>query len=152
IHSFHVGRVLVPLRSLEPVLLRIYDYQWVAVLLLYLRQLADPKPRGDLLLSTIAAVALVIVAYYVFPVVGPTFMFAKEFPAEIPHVGSLIFGGNAAVPEPRNCMPSMHNAWGFVIIWHARPYGWKIRGAAWAIEIATFVTTLGYGFHYLVDI
>ncbi|WP_170931138.1 phosphatase PAP2 family protein, partial [Pseudomonas sp. SID14000] len=53
---------------------------------------------------------------------------------------------------PRNCMPSLHTAWATAIFIHSRkgPRILRFAGAFWLI--ATLCATLGFGYHYGVDL
>ncbi|MGW1164276.1 phosphatase PAP2 family protein [Streptomyces sp. NPDC001153] len=98
--------------------------------------------------------------YMVFPVVGPVFAYGAD-------------GGHWAVANlwpdtpppiyaphqipfdeitPRNCMPSLHTAWATAIFLHSRkgPRILRCAGAFWLV--ATLCATLGFGYHYGVDL
>ncbi|MEU3795583.1 phosphatase PAP2 family protein [Streptomyces fructofermentans] len=98
--------------------------------------------------------------YMLFPVVGPIFAYGAD-------------GGHWAVADvwpntpppltaphpipfdeitPRNCMPSLHTAWATAIFLHSRKGSRALRylGAFWLI--ATLTATLGFGYHYGVDL
>ncbi len=53
---------------------------------------------------------------------------------------------------PRNCMPSLHTAWATAIFVHSRrgPRVLRFAGTFWLI--ATLTATLGFGYHYGVDL
>ncbi|MFD3582681.1 phosphatase PAP2 family protein [Streptomyces sp. NPDC058683] len=53
---------------------------------------------------------------------------------------------------PRNCMPSLHTAWAVAIFIHSRtgPRLLRFAGAFWLV--ATLTATLGFGYHYGVDL
>ncbi|MFF2852466.1 phosphatase PAP2 family protein [Streptomyces sp. NPDC058001] len=53
---------------------------------------------------------------------------------------------------PRNCMPSLHTAWAVAIFIHTRkgPRVLRYAGSFWLI--ATLTATLGFGYHYGVDL
>ncbi|MEU9158389.1 DUF5933 domain-containing protein [Streptomyces sp. NPDC048417] len=53
---------------------------------------------------------------------------------------------------PRNCMPSLHTAWAVAIFIHSRngPRLLRYAGAFWLV--ATLTATLGFGYHYGVDL
>ncbi|WP_373303096.1 phosphatase PAP2 family protein [Streptomyces fructofermentans] len=98
--------------------------------------------------------------YMLFPVVGPIFAYGAD-------------GGHWAVADvwpntpppltaphpipfdeitPRNCMPSLHTAWATAIFLHSRKGSRALRylGAFWLT--ATLTATLGFGYHYGVDL
>lgn len=105
--------------------------------------------------------------YVVFPVVGPMFAFGPDgnglqignfWPGVVPPIdhnpGPLPF--DAATP--RNCMPSMHTAWALSVFLHTRrdtdgspaPLWLRTLGTFWLL--ATLAATLGFGYHYGVDL
>ncbi|MFI1826040.1 phosphatase PAP2 family protein [Streptomyces sp. NPDC020412] len=98
--------------------------------------------------------------YMIFPVVGPIYAYGAEggswaaadvWPNALPSIGT---------PEaftfdeftPRNCMPSLHTAWSVAIFVHTRksPRLLKYAGTFWLV--ATLAATLGFGYHYGVDL
>ncbi|WP_433730578.1 DUF5933 domain-containing protein [Nocardia sp. CA-129566] len=107
------------------------------------------------------------VIYVIFPVVGPMFAFGADghglqvgnfWPGVIPPVDR----NPATMPfdayTPRNCMPSMHTAWALSVFVHTRrdtdgsraPLWLRCLGAFWLL--ATLTATLGFGYHYGVDL
>ncbi|MDR6978349.1 hypothetical protein J2X68_005075 [Streptomyces sp. 3330] len=114
--------------------------------------------------------------YMIFPVVGPVFaygsgaehwasvsLWAPHMPPSEPWaVGDLwpVTPSPIAVPHPmpfdeftpRNCMPSLHTAWATAIFIHSRkgPRVLRYAGTFWLI--ATLAATLGFGYHYGVDL
>ncbi|MGW5376283.1 DUF5933 domain-containing protein [Nocardia sp. NPDC003999] len=105
--------------------------------------------------------------YVLFPVVGPMFAYGPDgeglqlgnyWPGVVPPIdrNPLPLPFDAAVP--RNCMPSMHTAWALSVFLHTRrdgdgepAPGWlRWGGAFWLL--ATLTATLGFGYHYGVDL
>ncbi|CAM5654089.1 Inositol phosphorylceramide synthase OS=Streptomyces alboniger OX=132473 GN=CP975_28830 PE=4 SV=1 [Streptomyces alboniger] len=98
--------------------------------------------------------------YMIFPVVGPIFVYGADgghwavanlWPDTPPPIGTplpMSFDGIT----PRNCMPSLHTAWATAIFIHSRqgPRILRFGGAFWLI--ATLGATLGFGYHYGVDL
>ncbi|WP_028479404.1 phosphatase PAP2 family protein [Nocardia sp. CNY236] len=105
--------------------------------------------------------------YVLFPVVGPMFVFGPDgnglqvgnyWPAVVPPLDrnptSLLFDD----VTPRNCMPSMHTAWALSVFLHTRrdtdggraPRWLRWGGTFWLL--ATLAATLGFGYHYGVDL
>jgi hypothetical protein len=103
--------------------------------------------------------------YMIFPVVGPVFAYGPgasgtggvewaaanlwphtPLPITTPHLMSY------DQITPRNCMPSLHTAWATVIFIHTRkgPRILRFAGAFWLV--ATLGATLGFGYHYGVDL
>jgi hypothetical protein len=101
------------------------------------------------------------IIYVIFPVVGPAFAFgadghgfqiANYWPNVVPPVdyspGWMAFDNFT----PRNCMPSMHTAWALSVFIHSRrgPRWLRWGGVFWLT--CTLVATLGFGYHYGVDL
>ncbi|WP_346012440.1 phosphatase PAP2 family protein [Streptomyces sp. SID3343] len=98
--------------------------------------------------------------YMIFPVVGPIFAFGTDgghwavanlwpdTPPRFDTPGSIRFDDIT----PRNCMPSLHTAWATTIFVHSRKGSPLLRfaGAFWLI--GTLAATLGFGYHYGVDL
>ncbi|MCS0605527.1 phosphatase PAP2 family protein [Streptomyces sp. LP11] len=103
--------------------------------------------------------------YLLFPVVGPVFAYGPgatgtgglhwavanlwpdtPVPVAAPH--PVPFDGLT----PRNCMPSLHTAWATTIFVHSRkgPRALRVAGTFWLV--ATLTATLGFGYHYGVDL
>nr|WP_280241784.1 phosphatase PAP2 family protein [Nocardia abscessus] len=105
--------------------------------------------------------------YVLFPVVGPMFAYGPDgnglqlgnyWPGVVPPIdrNPMPLPFDAAVP--RNCMPSMHTAWALSVFLHTRrgidgepaPHWLRWGGAFWLL--ATLTATLGFGYHYGVDL
>ncbi|MFR9750661.1 DUF5933 domain-containing protein [Nocardia sp. 004] len=105
--------------------------------------------------------------YVLFPVVGPIFAFGPDgnglqvgnyWPDMVPPIDRdpepLLFD----TQTPRNCMPSMHTAWALALFLHTRrdidgspaPRLLRWGGTFWLV--ATLAATLGFGYHYGVDL
>ncbi|MET7298544.1 phosphatase PAP2 family protein [Embleya sp. NPDC005575] len=98
--------------------------------------------------------------YMIFPVVGPIFAYGADgghwaaanlWPDTPPSIDTphpIRFDEIT----PRNCMPSLHTAWATTIFIHSRrgPRFFRFAGAFWLI--ATLGATLGFGYHYGVDL
>lgn len=107
------------------------------------------------------------VIYVIFPVVGPMFAFGADghglqvgnfWPGVIPPVDRNPATMAFDAFTPRNCMPSMHTAWALSVFVHTRrdtdgsraPLWLRCLGAFWLL--ATLTATLGFGYHYGVDL
>ncbi|MBV9513842.1 MAG: inositol phosphorylceramide synthase [Mycobacteriaceae bacterium] len=101
------------------------------------------------------------VIYIVFPLVGPEFAFSSAgqgfqvgdyWPHHLPPLDLsprvIAFDDYT----PRNCMPSMHTAWALAVFIHSRggPRWLRWGGIFWLI--GTIAATLGFGYHYGVDL
>ncbi|KOV61512.1 phosphatase PAP2 family protein [Streptomyces sp. MMG1121] len=164
--SWLVGRMV---RASGPIGAHVLDYVYiqlaVAAVVVALYQLRDVAVQGRFprhyLVRTFLVIGLLGPAIYmIFPVVGPVFAYGAD-------------GGHWAVANlwpdtpppisaprqmpfdeitPRNCMPSLHTAWATAIFIHSRkgPRILRFAGAFWLI--ATLGATLGFGYHYGVDL
>nr|WP_107659715.1 phosphatase PAP2 family protein [Nocardia suismassiliense] len=107
------------------------------------------------------------VVYVIFPVVGPMFAFGADgnglqlgnyWPGVVPPLDRNPMPMPFDSVTPRNCMPSMHTAWALSVFLHTRrdtdggPAPSLVRwgGAFWLL--ATVIATLGFGYHYGVDL
>jgi hypothetical protein len=154
----------------------------VAVALYQLRHVAVERrfPRHHLVRTFLVIGLLGPAVYLIFPVVGPVFAYgtgvehwasvslwpeapvggghdpghwevADLWPHTMPAVDTphgMPFDGFT----PRNCMPSLHTAWAVAIFIHSRsgPRVLRFAGAFWLV--ATLTATLGFGYHYGVDL
>lgn len=150
----------------------------VLVALYQLRGVATERrfPRHHLVRSFLVIGLLGPAFYMIFPVVGPLFAYgtgteywapvslwaeqipssahlavAHLWPETLPPVG---------IPQPmpfdeitpRNCMPSLHTAWATAIFLHTRRGPRLLRHAGTFWLVATLTATLGFGYHYGVDL
>ncbi|MFH8657383.1 phosphatase PAP2 family protein [Streptomyces afghaniensis] len=103
--------------------------------------------------------------YMLFPVVGPVFAYGPgasgtggvEWAAANlwPHTPLPVTAPQLMPYDqitPRNCMPSLHTAWALAIFIHTRkgPRMLRFAGTFWLV--ATLAATLGFGYHYGVDL
>ncbi|MFD1815193.1 phosphatase PAP2 family protein [Rhodococcus gannanensis] len=132
----------------------------VAAIAVALYQLRNGWPSHHLVRTFLAIGLIGPLFYLVFPVVGPDFAFGTAglgaqlgdyWPTVVPtgtDPSAFVFDSDA----PRNCMPSLHTAWALSIFVHTRRGPWWLRwgGAFWLV--CTLMATLGFGYHYLVDL
>ncbi|MER7687483.1 phosphatase PAP2 family protein [Streptomyces sp. NPDC097610] len=134
----------------------------VIVALYQLRSVAVERrfPRHHLVRTFLVIGLLGPAIYMIFPVVGPVFAFG----ADGGHWAVANLWPNTPPPintprqmpfdeiTPRNCMPSLHTAWATAIFIHSRrgPRILRFAGTFWLI--ATLGATLGFGYHYGVDL
>ncbi|MWA15774.1 phosphatase PAP2 family protein [Streptomyces sp. BA2] len=169
--SWLVGRMV---SATGPVGEHVLDYVYiqlavaaVIVALYQLRNVAvERRFPGHHLVRTFLVIGLLGPAIYmIFPVVGPIFTYgngafgtggeqwalANLWPHTVPPISTP-----QSMPfdeiTPRNCMPSLHTAWATTIFIHSRkgPRILRYAGVFWLI--ATLGATLGFGYHYGVDI
>ncbi|WP_053747490.1 phosphatase PAP2 family protein [Streptomyces sp. MMG1533] len=149
----------------------------VVVALYQLRNVAVERrfPSHHLVRTFLVIGLLGPAIYMIYPVVGPIFaygtgaehwatvsLWAKTPPTEQWAVANLWPSTpppiNTPHPmpfdeiTPRNCMPSLHTAWATAIFIHSRkgPRILRFAGTFWLI--ATLTATLGFGWHYGVDL
>jgi hypothetical protein len=150
----------------------------VIAALYQLRRVAVERrfPRHHLV-RTFLVIGLVGPAFYmIFPVVGPIFaygtgaehwaavsLWAPDMPPSEPWAVADLWpqtlppvGTPHPMPfdeiTPRNCMPSLHTAWATAIFIHSRKGPRLLRYAGTFWLIATLCATLGFGYHYGVDL
>jgi len=88
--------------------------------------------------------------YLLFPATGTIVLFADRFPFDPPAPASLAVFQMPDPGAPRNCMPSLHAAWG-VALWWSRPQGRWVQVSLFAYLALLLLYTLSCG-HYLVDL
>ncbi|UGQ15273.1 phosphatase PAP2 family protein [Yinghuangia sp. ASG 101] len=132
------------------------------VALYQLRRVAvDGRFPGHHLVRTFLVIGLLGPAVYmIFPVVGPVFAYGAEgghwavanmWPNTPPPIGTPHPFRFDEI-TPRNCMPSLHTAWATTIFVHSREGSRLIRFAGTFWLVATLAATLGFGYHYGVDL
>ncbi|MFF1477239.1 phosphatase PAP2 family protein [Streptomyces sp. NPDC058301] len=169
--SWVAGRILDatgPVGSL--VLGSVYAQLAVAAIVVALYQLRDVAaerrfPRHHLVRTFLVIGLLGPAVYMIFPVVGPVFAYGPGAsgtggvqwavanlwphtppPVTLPH--PVPYDGIT----PRNCMPSLHTAWATAIFIHSRRAPRLLRHAGTFWLVATVSATLGFGYHYGVDL
>ena len=169
--SWLVGRIVA---ATDPIGSHVLDWVYVqlavAAVVVALYQLrnvaAERRFPGHHLVRTFLVIGLLGPAIYmIFPVVGPIFAYGT---------GAFGTGGGywavaSLWPEtpppistphpmpydeitPRNCMPSLHTAWATAIFIHSRKGPRILQGAGTFWLIGTLGATLGFGYHYGVDL
>lgn len=105
--------------------------------------------------------------YILFPVVGPMFAYGIDgngyqlgnfWPEVLPPLDRAPVAMAFDSFSPRNCMPSMHTAWALALFLHTRrhpdgslaPTWLRWGGMFWLL--GTLAATLGFGYHYGVDL
>jgi hypothetical protein len=134
----------------------------MVVAIYQLRGVADGGwPRHHLMRTFVVLGLVGPVIYLLFPVVGPIFAFGADgagfqvgnyWPDVLPPFGfaphTIVFDNVTA----RNCMPSMHLGWALIVFIHSRkaPPWLRWGGTVWLV--GTVIATLGFGYHYGVDL
>ena len=169
--SWVVGRIV---RATGSVGAHVLDYVYVqlavaavVVALYQLRHVAVERrfPAHHLVRTFLVIGLLGPAIYMVFPVVGPVFAYGPGAygtggghwaVANLWPETAVPFGVPRPMPfdeiTPRNCMPSLHTAWAVTIFVHSRtgPRVLRYAGTFWLV--ATLGATLGFGYHYGVDL
>ncbi|MDH6680493.1 hypothetical protein M2284_004722 [Rhodococcus sp. LBL1] len=159
--SWVMGKVVDALGSVGyGVLHWVYIELPVAAIVVALYQLRKGWPSHHLVRTFLLIGLIGPVFYILFPVVGPIFAFGADgngfqvgdfWPSVVPFdvtPSSMPFDD----ATPRNCMPSLHTAWSLALFIHSRQGPWWLRwgGAFWFV--CTLSATLGFGYHYGVDL
>ncbi|MEU1071810.1 MULTISPECIES: phosphatase PAP2 family protein [unclassified Streptomyces] len=169
--SWLVGRAVEATGSVGSHLLHfVYGELAVAAIVVAVYQLRNVAaerrfPRHHLVRTFLVIGLLGPAVYMVFPVVGPVFAYGPgasgtggvewavanlwpHTPAPITTPHPVLYDGLT----PRNCMPSLHTAWATAIFIHSRqaPRPMRYAGTFWLV--ATLTATLGFGYHYGVDL
>ncbi|WP_439957101.1 DUF5933 domain-containing protein [Nocardia altamirensis] len=171
--SWVVGRVLDVLGpAVYAVLHWVYIELPVAAIVVAVWQLRRVVSTGrwptHYLVRTFLVLGLVgPIVYVIFPVVGPMFAFGADghgmqlgnyWPSVVPPLDRNPAPMPFDTVTPRNCMPSMHTAWALSVFLHTRrdtdgsqaPTWIRWGGTFWLL--ATLTATLGFGYHYGVDL
>ena len=137
----------------------------VAAMIVAIYQLRNVSTGGwprHFLVPTFLLLGLIgPVIYLLFPLVGPDFAFGTagrgfQIGDYWPHALPPIHLPPRAIAfdesTPRNCMPSMHTAWALAVFIHSRggPRWLSSGGTLWLV--CTIAATLGFGYHYGVDL
>ncbi|WP_305092595.1 phosphatase PAP2 family protein [Prescottella sp. R16] len=132
----------------------------VAAIVVALYQLRKGWPSHHLVRTFLLIGLIGPIFYILFPVVGPIFAFGADgngfqvgdfWPSVVPFdptPSPMPFDDGT----PRNCMPSLHTAWALAIFLHSRqgPRWLRWGGTFWLV--CTLAATLGFGYHYGVDL
>ncbi|WP_236984156.1 MULTISPECIES: phosphatase PAP2 family protein [Mycobacterium] len=122
---------------------------------------AEGWPRHFLVPTFLVLGLIGPVIYVLFPLVGPEFAFGgagggfqvgNYWPHALPPIDLSPRAVGFDSQTPRNCMPSMHTAWAMAVFLHSRggPRWLRTGGTTWLG--CTIAATLGFGYHYGVDL
>ncbi|WP_406376506.1 phosphatase PAP2 family protein [Streptomyces sp. NBC_00647] len=164
--SWLAGRIVAATDPVGPhVLYWVYGQLPLAAAVFALYQLrhvaVERRFPGHHLVRTFLAIGLLGPGIYmIFPVVGPVFAYG----ADGGHWAAANLWPNIPPPvttphpvpfdeiTPRNCMPSLHTAWATAIFIHSRKGSRFLRSVGTFWLVATLSATLGFGYHYGVDL
>jgi Domain of unknown function (DUF5933)/PAP2 superfamily len=137
----------------------------IAAMVVAIYQLRNVRTVGwprHFLLPTFLLLGLIgPLIYVLFPLVGPDYAFGDAgrgfqvgdyWPHALPPIDLLPRAIGFDDQTPRNCMPSMHTAWALAVFIHSRrgPHWLRTGGTFWLV--CTIAATLGFGYHYGVDL
>lgn len=159
--SWVMGNVVDALGSVGYFVLHwVYIELPVAAIVVALYQLRKGWPSHHLVRTFLLIGLIGPVFYILFPVVGPIFAFGADgngfqvgdfWPSVVPFDLTP-----TAMPfddaTPRNCMPSLHTAWSLALFIHSRQGPWWLRWGGTFWFVCTLTATLGFGYHYGVDL
>lgn len=137
----------------------------VAAMVVAIYQLRNVRTDGwprHFLVPTFLLISLIgPVIYLLFPLVGPDLAFGSAgrgfqigdyWPHTLPPIDPSPRAVTFDNSTPRNCMPSMHTACALTVFIHSRggPRWLRWGGTLWLV--CTIAATLGFGYHYGVDL
>jgi len=149
--SFAMGRLFAAYPRLASTEMMVYVTLAVPVALVYIGHLRKASRFSiDILALFLLNSCLGYVLFWIFPAAGPSFAFAGSYPMAAPPVASLNIVPISLAALP-NAMPSVHVSTALLVWFNSRP--WRTaRVLALIFLIATMVSTLGLGEHYLIDL
>lgn len=155
--SFALGRWLNTNPWLFPAVKVTYEGIVLAMAALYAGFMARrEKPLWELIELLFAPAMVGYLFFSVFPVCGPHYAFAVDFPnAYLPYrlLHRLALESIPVLPAfPRNAVPSLHMTWALLIWLNTRGLPRWGRVAAATLALATVFDTLATGEHYLFDL
>lgn len=133
----------------------IYDYIILFIFVISSSEVVYAKTslKNNILIRFAVGGLLSIPLYIAVPAIGPVFYTHFNYPFQVPDVSTVksfaVFFKNQQIN--RNSMPSLHATWVILCFLALRtsPLWHRILGALYVT--VTFVFTLGFGFHYLLD-
>jgi predicted membrane-bound spermidine synthase len=152
--SFSLSRAIQEMPFLRGVLVIVYMHLPAACAAVYALGRRSKKGRQhDDLINVFLWVGVAgFVVYHVVPVVGPASFFRDAFPNRPPAVENIKAIQYLAIPENRNCFPSLHTAWALLIAIYGSRLG-RVAGLfSWLFAGLTLLATVGLGLHYVMDL
>jgi len=155
--SFLLGSVLSKNPWLFPAVKVTYEGIVLAMAATYAAFMTrQEKPVWEVIEFLFAPAMIGYLFFSVFPVCGPHYAFAQDFPhtclpyTTLHHL--LLEGVPVSRAFPRNGVPSLHLAWALMIWFNTRGLPRAVRITAGALVLATVFDTLATGEHYLFDL
>ncbi len=151
--SFLLGRVLAVSPLVWGIGAMLYQALPVELALMYASSRANPgRYSVNVLMLFITPNLFGFLLFCVLPACGPSYAFAGTFPSGPIPMPALSIAPMVLAKVARNCIPSLHLTAALLIWWNTRRAGRWAHVAAGAYLVCVFVTTLGYGEHYLIDL
>jgi len=155
--SFVLGKFLDGNPWLFPFVKVSYEGIVLAMAAIYAAfMLRRDKPVWEIIEFLFAPAMIGYLFFSVFPVCGPHYAFAIDFPkAYLPYsmLHRVALESIPVLPAfPRNAVPSLHLTWALMIFLNTRGLSRWARAAAGVLVLATVFDTLATGEHYLFDL
>ena len=155
--SFLAGRILKENPWMFPLVKLSYEGIVLAMAALYAAFMSRrEKPVWEMIELLFAPAMVGYLFFSVFPVCGPHYAFATDFPNGYLPYGMLHRLALERIPIlpafPRNGVPSLHMTWALLIWLNTRGLPRWMRAVAAVLALATVFDTLATGEHYLFDL
>lgn len=97
------------------------------------------------------------VGYLLVPIIGPRYYFRAEYSVALHGALAEVAGRVSEMDalrsgQPRNCFPSLHTAWGLIVLIHAHRHFTSLFFAYLLPVGSLVVATLYLRFHYAIDL
>lgn len=150
---YHLADILRGNHALYQFILVLYKYNLVfAIPAIFSEAFYTKAPSASLALQFLVSSFLVFPLFCVTPALAPAFYFGGAYPDALPPAASMEMHAVAApLASIRNTFPSLHAAWAILIFLALRDSPAWHRILAGAYLLATFIATIGFGEHYVVD-
>jgi len=127
----------------------------VIIAVVYTGQLLRDARRGISAMTAFLITGPIGIFFYnLFPALGPIHVFQDDFPwhfLTLAQVQKLLLEP-LPITGPRNAIPSLHMSWVLLTWWFSRGLSPWRRVLAMLFLLFTFLSTLGLGEHYFVDL
>jgi hypothetical protein len=91
--------------------------------------------------------------YFFVPVVGPSFTYPDYYASLWPTMDAYVGTAPVAVTDrPRNCMPSLHATWAFLIVFAAYGIGRPVMLSVVILAFLTLLSAIEIGNHWFTDL
>jgi len=151
--SFFIGRLVASFNLLRVAAVLAYESLPLVICWLLALELRSPErfSAGIMRLFVTAGLAGVLL-YQLLPAAGPAYVFGAKFPGSLPSLSGLAIRPILLPRVARNAMPSVHFACALLVWWNTAAFARFWRALAAGFLAMTFLATIGFGEHYLVDL